>query len=943
MRFLVYSDLRISKQLLPAFEKVRAAIERDDFRSADLKKLSSDRPYFRARLDYDSRLLVQLVRHGTERACLALEIIEHHAYDRSRFLRGARVDEARAVDASAMSTEQLDAASPALRYLSPGRADFQLLDKPISFDDCQAELYRLPLPLILVGCAGSGKTALTLTRLRQMRGEVLYVTQSAFLAESAASLYFAHNYENAQQNVDFLTFRKVLESIEVPKGRAVSAKDFRPFFERHRASCRFTSAHMLFEELRGVLAASSDGPLTKDAYLALGVRQSMYPTEERAAVYEMFGKYRAWLKEARLYDPSLLAHEYRARAERRYDAVVVDEIQDLTNAELALVLAMLKDARGFLLCGDANQIVHPNFFAWSKVKSLFYAKEAEALSAPIHLLGANYRSSRTVSELANRLLKVKNARFGSIDKESTALVRPVADLDGRVAGLVEKDAVLRDLDRVARASARVAVIVLGEEQKAEAKRRFSTPLIFSVLEAKGLEYDIVILYGLVSGERAAYRDIAEGVTQADIDEENLTFARAKDKSDKSLEAYKFFINALYVAVTRAIETVYVVESDPEHPLLGLLRVTFSEDVSSFTAKASSLEEWQKEARKLELQGKDEQAEAIRRTILRTTPVPWTVLYGTGFDDVFAKALAPNSVFSKAKQQLYELGAFHELTPLTRTAELRAGYRPVRSYDATVVQMKDRLLAAYRDGRSGEQNHRRVLDDLTRYGLEHRNMMSLTPLMAAAQVGNVPLVERLLEQGARVDAVDVFGRMPLHFALRSAFASASFAADKIGALYELLCPTGLDIECDGRLVRLSRNQGEFFALAAMFALFHTLYVRFGVRYAGFGATMLEGAAIEAFPRSVVPEERRKRTYWNGVLARAEETSTYRPARRLWRRERIGHYVPSRIARLRIVDEHGVETFRPLDELLRFPMLDELQRPSGDGFGSSAISRQGATTR
>jgi len=39
---------------------------------------------------------------------------------------------------------------------------------------------------------GSGKTALTLPRLRLRRGDVLYVTQSAFLAGSAASLYFAH-------------------------------------------------------------------------------------------------------------------------------------------------------------------------------------------------------------------------------------------------------------------------------------------------------------------------------------------------------------------------------------------------------------------------------------------------------------------------------------------------------------------------------------------------------------------------------------------------------------------------------------------------------------------------------------------------------------------------------------------------------------------------------
>lgn len=919
MRFLVYSDLHVPKRLVPAFDKVRAAIERDDHRSADLKKLSSQHGYFRARLDYDARLLVQLVRRGDERACLALEVIEQHAYDRSRFLRGAKVDESRCVDIDALPAVDLDSATKPVRYLSPSRAAFELLDKPISFDDRQADLQAMPLPLILVGCAGSGKTALTLTRLRQMHGEVLYVTQSAFLAESAAALYFAHGYENPDQNVDFLSLRKLLESIEVPRARAVVAKDFRSFFERHKSGCSFTHPHMLFEELRGVLSASSAGPLTRDEYLALGVRQSMYPTERRGAVFDLFTKYRAWLDDSGLFDPSLLAHAYRSRVERRYDAIVVDEIQDLTNAELALVLATLKDPRAFLLCGDANQIVHPNFFSWSKVKSLFYSDETEALSAPIHVLDANYRSSRTVSGLANTLLKIKNARFGSIDKESTALVRPVADLDGKVAGLVKKDAVLRDLDRVARTSARIAVIVLTDDQKADARRRFSTPLVFTVLEAKGLEYDVVILYDLVSTERAAYRDVADGVTQADLDAPELTFARAKDKADKSLEAYKFFVNSLYVAVTRAVETVYIVESDPNHPLLALLRVTFSEDVSSFSAKASSIEEWQKEARRLELQGKAEQADAIRRTILKTTPVPWPVLHGAGFDDAFAKALAPRSIFTKAKDRLYELGAFHELSPITRAVEIGADYKPPRPYAATVEATHERLLVPYRSKDAG-----RVLDDANKYGLEHRNMMSLTPLMLAACTGNVPLVEALLERGARTDAVDVFGRMPVHFALRSALRSAELAGSSLGALYELLCPTGIDVECEGRLVRVARNQGEFFVLAVMLAQIHSLYDRFGVRRGGFAATMLTSPAVEAFPRSVLPEVRRKRTYWNGVLARAEEESPYRPARRLWRRERQGHYVPSRTTRLRVADDEGTDSFRALADLVRLPMLDELGR-------------------
>ena len=218
------------------------------------------------------------------------------------------------------------------------------------------------------------------------------------------------------------------------------------------------------------------------------------------------------------------------------------------------------------------------------------------------------------------------------------------------------------------------------------------------------------------------------------------------------------------------------------------------------------------------------------------------------------------------------------------------------------------------------DHGKVIGDIARYGLEHRNMMSLTPLMMAAFVGNVELVTTLVERGARVDAVDTLGRMPLHFALRSAFRDPTFASDKLGPLYEMLCPTGLDLQVDGRLLRLARSQGEFFVFAAMIAMMHTLYGQYGQRHAGFGATMLDDDVIGAFPRSVVPEGRRRRVYWNGVLARAEVSGTYRPARKLWRRERMGHYVPSELALLRTIDEAGSERFRSVPELLRIALLD-----------------------
>jgi ATP-dependent exoDNAse (exonuclease V) beta subunit len=96
-------------------------------------------------------------------------------------------------------------------------------------------------------------------------------------------------------------------------------------------------------------------------------------------------------------------------------------------------------------------------------------------------------------------------------------------------------------------------------------------LVFSVQEAKGLEYENVILYNFISCERQSYAAIAAGVSAADVEEGDLEYRRGADKTDKSLEVYKFFINSLYVAVTRAVGNVYLVESDSRHPLLACSR------------------------------------------------------------------------------------------------------------------------------------------------------------------------------------------------------------------------------------------------------------------------------------------------------------------------------------------------------------------------------------
>lgn len=383
MRILTYRDLRPGR-FAKALERLRSALSRGDFAAASLKKLSPTN-YWRAKLSDEARLLLTFLPHNGETVCLFLEVIADHAYEKSRFLRGASVDidkiEAGPDDVSP-TPEQGTRSGWQLKWLPPEAAQFELLDKPIVFDDAQDGVRRHAPPLVIVGSAGSGKTAVVLAKLREMSGNVLYVTLSAYLAQTARRLYGAHGYENPAQDVEFMSFREFVDTIAVPEGAEVGFADFRSWFDRRRSGLGSVlgqaDAHAVFEEFRGVLGAAASGALSLPEYQALGVRQSLYPDgEPRAAVHQLFEKYRAWLKEERLFDLNLVSHAWRSKTEPHYDFIVVDEVQDLTSAQLALVFAALKTKDHFLLCGDTHQIVHPNFFSWAAVRALFWHTAAD--------------------------------------------------------------------------------------------------------------------------------------------------------------------------------------------------------------------------------------------------------------------------------------------------------------------------------------------------------------------------------------------------------------------------------------------------------------------------------------------------------------------------------------------------------------------------------------
>ena len=235
----------VEKQFSKTVEHLRS----ENFTAAEVKKVHRN-GYYRAKLDYRNRLLFKLGHYNKEYYILLLEIIFNHEYHKSRFLKGADVDESsfEPIDNS-NDIEKRDIHS--LTYVNPETHYFHVLDKIISFDQDQNYLFSFPTPFIVIGPAGSGKTALTLEKMKTLKGSILYTTLSSYLTENSANLFYANNYDNDRLNIDFLSYKEFLESLHIIKGKEAGFRVFNSWFNRHRQKTSIRDAHKLYEEFKG--------------------------------------------------------------------------------------------------------------------------------------------------------------------------------------------------------------------------------------------------------------------------------------------------------------------------------------------------------------------------------------------------------------------------------------------------------------------------------------------------------------------------------------------------------------------------------------------------------------------------------------------------------------------------------------------------------------------
>lgn len=138
MNVLQYSDLHPGR-LQRQFEQTVEQLKSGQFHAAEVKKLSGA-PFYRAKLSDADRLLFKIGMFKGETQILLLEIIANHAYEKSRFLNGARIDESKFLpvsDPAKLSPADMEP----LSYINARNPRIHILDKIISFDECQHEAF----------------------------------------------------------------------------------------------------------------------------------------------------------------------------------------------------------------------------------------------------------------------------------------------------------------------------------------------------------------------------------------------------------------------------------------------------------------------------------------------------------------------------------------------------------------------------------------------------------------------------------------------------------------------------------------------------------------------------------------------------------------------------------------------------------------------------------
>jgi superfamily I DNA/RNA helicase/mRNA-degrading endonuclease RelE of RelBE toxin-antitoxin system len=401
-------------------------------------------------------------------------------------------------------------------------------------------------PTLLKGGPGTGKSTVALYRARQMiaalrasgvkRPRLLFTTYTHALTRLSEQLLASLLGDDAAL-VEVCTVDALSMSI-AGKGRSLSIADqdlSKTLAAEAMAGAGFTGnliqkraqaqtlerlgRDYVLEEIRRIILARRLTTLDQYQAASRPGREFSLNKVQREAVWRVSEALLGRLAERGLVLWEQVRASAAERVERgehaeRYDAVLVDEAQDLDPSALQMLTGLCASPSRLFLTADANQSIYGGGFRWSDVHA------ALKFTGRTGVLKANYRSTREIGEAAGSYL----AR-GEIDAERDRTyvnsgprpaVRAVEDVvhEARLLARFLRTA-CKDLRVGLGSSAVLAPTEKAGQRLAEALRGLDIPAkyvpgrnldirtkevkVLTLRSAKGLEFPAVAVAGFLDG------------------------------------------------------------------------------------------------------------------------------------------------------------------------------------------------------------------------------------------------------------------------------------------------------------------------------------------------------------------------------------------------------------------------------------------------------------
>jgi len=614
-----------------------------NYRALHLEKLriQGDYPIYSIRINSErgTRILFTVFEG---KICL-LEVVHNHDYHKSRTFRCSNplngIDVDKVHDADAISTIDGFVADGKVELEEAVPLEFHQ-KKFICFNSNQIEAKNTTLPAIVYGPAGSGKTLVALSMLSNFVHRhceeairVVYVSRSSYLVDEMRRSWqlLAISDEQLIPKVFFKTYDDVLEEELRVSGlvRADDTEKFDDWYDKRQSRKGLAqnplklSAKEVWQEFR------IRSGYSQEEYYKLGARQSVLNREERSVIDDLYIGYVKYLASQNMVSSEL----YTLKTEAPYSLVVVDEAQDLSFGQLSSLKNIAHEDSVVFFLGD-HQILFDGKSRFPYLREMLSSFGAGSTISEIKLPGT-YRCSTHVIEMANKLVTLKyRVTGGASDKveEHELVAAKDAALSVGESSFVQPDdkASLGALKELAKRP-NVAVITF-DEYIDEAKEALETELIFTPTEAKGLEYDTVVVW------RPLDKDQCKQACKKLLDaSEDIGKNRAKNgKGDDSFLSY---FNELITAVTRAKVHVVLVQKCT-HAIEHVYNALYQEGAGRkhateaqqslpqfYLAEQPSVKESEWEAQVIDMlkRGLEKQAHAIYTKTLKHTSAEFQML------------------------------------------------------------------------------------------------------------------------------------------------------------------------------------------------------------------------------------------------------------------------------------------------------------------------------